>query len=136
MSRRLYYASLDFWNIRAKSYFGLIDCHHHLNQPAFMKLRLLNPLRWPRKALWLILVGAIAIWFLFLDTYSLWTRWELSSRREELAVRTEKLKKENAKLEKKIKALEKDPQLLEKIAREKYGMHKPGEKVYKVKEDD
>ena len=37
-----------------------------------------------------------------------------------------------AELEQKIRELENNPDLLEKIAREEYGMRKPGETVYRI----
>jgi len=99
-----------------------------------MNLQVLNPLRWRKSFLILILVGFVVIWFTFLDTYSIWTRIQLSQRKAELKAKTEKLKHETLVLKHKIKKLKSDPFLLERIAREEYGMKKPGETVYKIKE--
>jgi len=99
-----------------------------------MNLQVLNPLRWRKSFLALVLVGFVVIWFTFLDTYSIWTRIQLSQRKTELKTKTEKLKKETATLKQKINDLKTDPFLLERIAREEYGMKKPGETVYKIKE--
>jgi len=99
-----------------------------------MNLQVLNPLRWRKSFLILILGGFVVIWFTFFDTYSIWTRIQLSQRKAELKAKTEKLKKETAVLKHKIKDLKTDPFLLERIAREEYGMKKPGETVYKIKE--
>lgn len=101
-----------------------------------MKFELLNPLRWRKSFLALILGGFIFIWFAFIDTYSLWTRIELSQRKAELKEKKQQLQKETLILKKKIKNLESDPFLLERIAREEYGMKKEGENVYKIKEVD
>lgn len=98
-----------------------------------MNLQLLNPLRWRKSFLILILGGFLVVWFTFLDTYSIWTRWELSQRKAELKAKKEKLKTETAALKKKIEELKTDPFLLERIAREEYGMKKEGETVYKIK---
>ena len=73
------------------------------------------------------------MWFLFIDTYSLWTRYQLIQRKEELKAKTEKLESETKELKTKIDALQSDPALLERIAREEYGMKKEGETVYKIK---
>ena len=86
--------------------------------------------------LFLFLGGIIALWLLFLDTYSIWTRYELSQRKEELIHRTQELKKDSQKLQVKIQNLKNDTSLLKRIAREKYGMHKKGETVYKVESED
>ncbi len=98
-----------------------------------MKTHYLNPLRWKRSILAGTLVGFIAIWFLFIDTYSVFTRVQLNFKKDELIEKTEDYRQQTAELEKKIEELKKDPDLLEKIAREEYGMRKPDEKVYRIK---
>lgn len=98
-----------------------------------MDLQLLNPLRWRKSFLFLVLGGVVIIWFLFIDTYSLLTRYQLSQRKETLKAKTEKLEAETRQLKEKINALQNDPDLLERIAREEYGMKKEGETVYKIK---
>lgn len=99
-----------------------------------MNLQLLNPLRWRKSFLLIILGGFIIVWFAFIDTYSLWTRIELLQRKTDLKEKKEKLKAETKVLKSKIKDLQNDPFLLERIAREEYGMKKEGETIYKIKE--
>jgi len=99
-----------------------------------MNLQLLNPLRWRKSFLALILGGFVIIWFTFIDTYSIWTRVELSQRKADLKQKTQKLKADTQILKQKIEDLQTDPFLLERIAREEYGMKKEGETVYKIKE--
>lgn len=99
-----------------------------------MNLQAFNPLRWKRSFLAVILVVFAAVWFLFMDTYSLYTRYDLQQRKGELETRIEHLKEETAELEAKLEELRISPDLLERIAREEYGMRKPGETVYKVEE--
>lgn len=101
-----------------------------------MNFQLLNPLRWRKSFLVLILGGFMVIWFSFIDTYSLWTRIELNQRKAELQEKKQQLKSETETLKKKIENLQTDPFLLERIAREEYGMKKEGETVYKIKEVD
>lgn len=98
-----------------------------------MNFQIFNPLRWRKSFLVLILGGFIILWFAFIDTYSLWTRYELSQRKDDLKTKTEQLEAETARLKQQIKDLKNDPALLERIAREEYGMKKEGETVYKVK---
>lgn len=99
-----------------------------------MNFQLLNPLRWRKSFLGIILGGIIVIWFTFIDTYSIWTRIELNQQKTELKEKKERLKNETQALKQKIQDLETDPFLLERIAREEYGMKKEGETVYKIKE--
>lgn len=96
----------------------------------------LNPLRWKRSVLIATLIGFLAIWFLFIDTYSLTTRVQFEMRKGELSEKTEQLHEQTEELREKIGNLESNPDLLEKIAREEYGMRKPGETVYRIKSDD
>lgn len=101
-----------------------------------MNKEFLNPLRWKRSYLISTLAGFVIIWFLFIDNYSLLTKYQLDRQKEDLIERTVELKVQTAELEQKIKDLEDNPDLLEKIAREEYGMRKPDETVYKIKEKD
>ncbi len=61
-----------------------------------------------------------------------------SSKAEVKRLKTElaKMQKENSALQKENKKLENDPQAIEKIAREKYGMQKSNEKVYRFVTED
>ncbi|MDX1671075.1 MAG: septum formation initiator family protein [Balneolaceae bacterium] len=101
-----------------------------------MNRQILNPLNWRKSFLFLILGGFVFIWFAFIDTYSLWTRFELHQRKIELQKKTARLEAETAELKQKIEALKRDPALLERIAREEYGMRREGETVYKIKEKE
>lgn len=101
-----------------------------------MNTQILNPLRWRKSFLILVLGGFMVVWFAFFDTYSVWTRFELNQRKDDLKMKKEQLKEETAVLKQKIENLENDPALLERIAREEYGMKKEGETIYKIKEVD
>ena len=101
-----------------------------------MKIDLLNPLRWNKRFLIALLAAFLVVWFSFIDVYSLKTRWDLNDRKKDLEQRTEELAAKSELLKDKTELLENDPALLEKIAREEYGMRKPGETVYKVKPSD
>ena len=101
-----------------------------------MNVELFNPLKWNKKILLGLLGLVLVIWFLFVDVYSLKTRWDLGQQKKELIRKTEELKSESETLEQDIQKLENNPDLIEKIAREEYGMKKPGEKVYKIKKEE
>ena len=100
-----------------------------------MKSDLLNPLRWNKSFLAILLGAFVLIWFSFIDVYSVQTRWELHERKKDLKERTDELAEKSEQIKNRMEALENDPALLEKIAREEYGMRKPGEKVYKIKKN-
>lgn len=93
----------------------------------------LNPLHWKRSFLMWVLGGFIAVWIGFLDTYSLWARYTLSRERADLIRRSEELNRRSEELSLKITELQRDPALLERIAREDYGMRRPGETVYRFR---
>ncbi len=95
---------------------------------------LFNPLRWKKSALFAALLLFFVIWFGFLDTYSLWTRIQLEREKRDLMYRTEQLVRDTEALRKKIEALSADPAIIEKIAREEYGMRRPGETVYRIRD--
>lgn len=97
-----------------------------------MKLKFLNPLRWSKSFLLLIMGVVLLVWFAFIDTYSLWTRYQLHERKETLKVKITQLKQETKELKENIHNLKTNPALLERIAREEYGMKKEGETVYKI----
>ena len=72
-------------------------------------------------------------WLAFFDSHSLARRMQWHQERAALAA-------ENARLEASIRTLEAElkaassPEVIEKIAREQYGMRRPGETVYRVEE--
>ncbi|MCH8569202.1 MAG: septum formation initiator family protein [Balneolales bacterium] len=96
-------------------------------------LSFLNPLRWKKSFLISILAGFLIIWFGFLDNYSIYTRYQLSKEKAELKQQIELLQRETESLETRIQALQTDSSYLERIAREDYGMRKPGETIYQIK---
>jgi cell division protein FtsB len=98
------------------------------------RINLLNPLRWKRSFLMAIAGFFLFVWFGFIDTYSILTRFRLSRQKSELQARTEALKKQIDEIEQKISSLESDPNVVERIAREKYGMRRKGETVYRIQE--
>ncbi|MEP1152504.1 MAG: septum formation initiator family protein [Balneola sp.] len=101
-----------------------------------MKTAFLNPIHWKKSVLVIILSAFVLIWFGFIDSYSLLTRAGLSNQEADLKMKIEQLNASTEVLKNKIDHLNKDAQLLEKIAREEYGMRKPGETVYKIRRSD
>ncbi|MFU8812875.1 MAG: FtsB family cell division protein [Balneolaceae bacterium] len=101
-----------------------------------MNTKIFNPLHWKKSILAGILAGFVILWFTVFDSYSLVTRFQLQSQKSTLIERTKELNEKTAELEQKISELENNPDLLEKIAREEYGMRKPGETVYRIETAD
>lgn len=101
-----------------------------------MKLNQFNSFRWKRS--WIVgtLIAFIAVWFLFFDTHSLYTKYQLEQQKKELIERTRQFEEKTAELEKKIEDVEKNPELIERIVREEYGMKKPNETVYRIERVD
>ncbi len=101
-----------------------------------MKFELLNPIKWKKSVLVILLSTFVLVWFSFVDSYSMYTRWSLNERKDFLKERTEALRTDTELLKQKIENLNENTALLEKIAREQYGMRKPGETVYKIRRED
>lgn len=84
----------------------------------------------------LILIGIIAVILLVAFTVTFtekgfYAYYQLKTEKEQLENQIDSLKNTNDSLRKEIKLLQNSDEKIEKVAREKYGMIKPGEKVYK-----
>lgn len=73
--------------------------------------------------------------YVLFDNKGIVRRISLEVQRSEMRAKVEEAKEETKRLQAQIKALEGDKKTIEKIARERYGMAKPGETVYRVKKD-
>lgn len=62
-------------------------------------------------------------------------RTKLEAQRVEMEEKVRSAQAEQRALKEQSKALDSDPKTIEKVAREKYGMIKEGETVYKVRKD-
>jgi len=101
-----------------------------------MKTAFFNPIHWKKSVLIVLLSTFVLIWFGFVDSYSLFTRVELKNKEADLKAKIEELNTSTEVLSAKIDNLHQDAKLLEKIAREEYGMRKPGETVYKIRRSE
>jgi cell division protein FtsB len=108
--------------------------------------RSLHPKRWlrgiarhavknKRRTVVLVILAFLALYLLF-DNKGLLKRAQLESRKQELIEQVRADSAETRRLDSQIKALEGDRKTVEKIAREKYGMARPGETVYKTKKEE
>jgi cell division protein FtsB len=73
--------------------------------------------------------------YLLFDNKGVIARVRLESQKKELEQKILQAEAETKALQAQIKALEGDKKTIEKIAREKYGMARDGETVYRVKKD-
>src|SRR5437870_4468511 len=76
-----------------------------------------------------------ALMFVLFSNKGVIARISLESQKQDLQMKLEKAKLDQHDLQAQSKALDKDPKAIEKVAREKYGMVRDGETVYKVKKE-
>ena len=95
-------------------------------------LRKLAKSNWVR---FLILAGIPILAFVTFNNKGILQHIHLRREKQEMLQKIADAKKEELQLEQQSKALDSDPKMLEKVAREKYGMVREGETVYKVKKD-
>lgn len=74
----------------------------------------------------------VAVWLTFFDSHSIANRIHWNREIAKIEAENSALREETAALEEKLKGAKSDA-LIEQIAREEYGMRKPGERVYRVK---
>lgn len=82
-----------------------------------------------RKALWLFLFAFLVL-LAFLPSYT--KLQDLKQRNQDFEEKTVKLQQEIDDLNKRLHRLEHDPVYLEKVAREKMGVARKGEVIYRL----
>ena len=84
-----------------------------------------------------IWIGVILllVWIGFLDSHSLYKRWTWHQELTELTIQNEMLREEIARLRAEL-AKDLTDEEVERIAREQYGMQRPGETVHPVEPKD
>lgn len=91
----------------------------------------------PRLRRWLLVGGLTVgtVWFVFLDSHSLLQRGRYFAEARALAAENAALQAEIDRLDAQLDAGLSD-ELVETVAREQYGMRRPGETVYPVETSD
>lgn len=86
-----------------------------------------------RVRLWMLvaLVALLAVWVVFLDSHSLARRVRWEQERRVLDTDTRAVQAEIDRLERELPRAG-EPEVVERLAREQYGMRRPGETVYPV----
>lgn len=89
-----------------------------------------------RRVRWAVglLLAGVLIWVLFFDSHSLLKRYYWHRELDALRQENSELRAEIEQLEKKLDRPLPDS-VVERIAREEYGMKRPGETVYRVKSE-
>lgn len=87
-----------------------------------------------QKTLRYIFIVAVPIFaFMMFSEKGILTHLKLQSQKEEMLVKVQMAQTEQRRLQELSKALDSDAAMIEKVAREKYGMIREGETVYKIK---
>ena len=87
-----------------------------------------------RRAL-LTLAGVLIVAYVLFNNRGIIARIRLEHERQVMLEKVKTAEEETKKLQSYLKAVEGDKKTIEKVAREKYGMAREGETVYKVKKN-
>ena len=88
---------------------------------------------WTNKRLSLILfLGFALLLYVLFNNQGVIERMRLEHQKKEMLLKIQRAEQEQKQLQEQSKALEGDKKAVEKVAREKYGMVREGEKVYRV----
>ena len=91
---------------------------------------------WKNKTLRFTLLLVVPILsFITFSNKGILQRINLENQKKEMQLKVRQAQLEQSQLQQQSKALDTDPKSIEKVAREKYGMIREGETVYKVKKE-
>ena len=82
-----------------------------------------------------LLLLVVVLSFITFSNKGILQRVRLENQREGLQLQIYRAQEEQRQLQHQSKALDNDPKAIEKVAREKYGMIRDGETIYKVKKE-
>lgn len=91
--------------------------------------------RGSRRRLIAVALALLVLWLLFFDSHSIYRRVQWHREYLQLRAENERLRAQIDDLSSKLEAGLSD-EVVEQIAREQYGMRRPGETVYRVETDD
>ena len=86
-----------------------------------------------KRIFWFLAI-ILVILIIFLPGYTKFQ--ELKDRNKELEVKINEIKQENARLEEEILRIQQDPIYQEEIVREKFGVVRKGEIIYKIEPEE
>ena len=88
-----------------------------------------------RRRIVIVILGTLLISYVLFNNRGIVARVRLEHQRQEMIEKVKAAEEETKRLEAYRKALDGDKKTIEKVAREKYGMAREGETVYKVKKN-
>ena len=88
-----------------------------------------------RSVLLTVFAALPAFLFVMFSNKGVIQRLSLESQKNERLEKVRDAQKEQLRLYQQSRALDSDPRAIEKVAREKYGMIREGESVYKIRKD-
>lgn len=100
-----------------------------------MKIRDLHKSSFTRHLVVGVVIFSVLFVALFLSNYGLLKRFELEVEEYGLKSEIQRLKQVHDSLSTRIEDAERDTFEIEKVAREKYGLVKPGEKIFFIEQD-
>jgi cell division protein FtsB len=97
--------------------------------------KLFNKLFKTRRRSIVTLLSALLVLYVLFDNKGIIARIRLELQKQDMEERVKAAERETKELETNIKALQGDKKTIEKVAREKHGMVREGETVYRVKSE-
>jgi len=82
-----------------------------------------------------LLLGGVLIWITFFDSHSLWQRYHWHQELEATTQENAELRTEIERLRSQLDRPLSDSVVI-RIAREEYGMKRPGETIYRIEPDE
>ena len=89
-----------------------------------------------RRLLLGITVGLPVFFYVLFGSHGVIQRIRLEQEKDELQLKIKAAEEQNLRLQAEVKALDSDMNAVEKVAREKYGMAREGETVYRVRKSE
>ena len=89
-----------------------------------------------KRAMLGLVLGVPLVLFLLFGSHGIVQRIRLQSQKAELETKIQQAETETKQLQAESNALDGDKKAIEKVAREKYGMAREGETVYKVRKQN
>lgn len=89
-------------------------------------------LRTRRKRIIVTLLLLLTVWLFVGGSDGFWAHWRMTRNIKALQRENAELRAQNIKLQEQITRLKLDSLYIERIARERYGMAQPGERVYRI----
>lgn len=108
------------------------DFLRRVQQPRWLKGITKKVFKTRRRALFVI-VGTLLVSYVLFNNRGVVARVRLEHQRQVMIAKVNAAEEETKRLQSYLKALDGDKKTVEKVAREKYGMARDGETVYKVK---